>query len=70
MNTGPTPQPEPEAPAAQEPAVTVAVADTPTFPADPGETPAAESLRPDPQDTPAEDGPAKPRKKGWWSLGR
>ncbi len=72
VNTGPTPQPEPEAPAAaaQEPAVTVAVADTPTFPADPGETPAAETLRPDPQDTPAEDGPTKPRKKGWWSLGR
>ena len=70
VNTGPAPQPEPEAPAAQEPAVTVAVADTPTFPADPGETPAAETLRPDPQDTPAEDGPAKPRKKGWWSLGR
>ncbi len=46
------------------------------------ETAVAGALLPDPQDkvqdtaqdvateTPVEDGPAKPKKKGWWSLGR
>ncbi len=52
-----------------------------TFPADPAiaeaaqaETAVAGALLPDPQDNVAEaaveDGPAKPKKKGWWSLGR
>jgi ribonuclease E len=47
-----------------------------TFPVDTGmiEAPAAQALLPDPEDKPAavevDDGPAKPKKKGWWSLGR
>ena len=72
------PAPLAEAPVVAETVVTEPA--TPTFPADPGEAPVADTLRPDPQDmqpepaqTPEpapEDGPAKPRKKGWWSLGR
>ncbi|MBE0552350.1 MAG: hypothetical protein IH625_01520, partial [Rhodobacteraceae bacterium] len=54
----------------------------PAFPADPGLTPAnAEGPVADPQETVAlaepaaeaaapDDGPAKPRRKGWWALGR
>jgi len=52
-----------------------------TFPVDPAlveaaqaETAVAGALLPDPQDNlteaAVEDGPAKPKKKGWWSLGR
>ncbi len=52
-----------------------------TFPVDPAiaeaaqaETAVAGALLPDPQDkltdAPVEDGDAKPKKKGWWSLGR
>ncbi|OYU18520.1 MAG: ribonuclease E/G [Rhodobacteraceae bacterium PARR1] len=74
-------QPDPQDPVVQAaPAAAQVAAPTPapaaeptaaaTFPADSGEAPVAETLRPDPQDTGNDDGPAKPRKKGWWSLGR
>ena len=57
--------------AAKKPAAKAQVV---TFPADPGEAPALEgaSLRPDPSEAsaPTDDGPAAPRKKGWWTLGR
>ena len=58
----------PEAPAA--PAVAEA-----SFPADPGLTPAPEAaLVADPQDkpeaAPEPEDPNKPKRKGWWSLGR
>ncbi len=71
VNTGTALQPDPQDPVVQaEPAPTPEPTAAPSFPADPGEAPAAETLRPDPQDTGNDDGPAKPRKKGWWSLGR
>ena len=59
----PTPAPEP-APAPEPVAAE-------TFPADPILTEAAPStnLVPDPENTAAED-PSKPKRKGWWSLGR
>jgi ribonuclease E len=69
-----------------EPAAEVAAEPTPApvvapvaepFPSDPvlSEPAPAEALLTDPADTPAEeptveDGPPKPKKKGWWSLGR
>jgi ribonuclease E len=71
VNTGTALQPDPQDPVVQaEPAPTPEPTVAPAFPADPGEAPVAETLRPDPQDTGNDDGPAKPRKKGWWSLGR
>jgi ribonuclease E len=66
-----------EAPA--EAPVTVAEAAPAAFPADPGlaEAPAEAALLPDPADAApvagepaASDEPEKPRRKGWWSLGR
>ncbi len=70
VNTRVALQPDPQDPVPQaEPAPTTAPTDA-TFPADPGEVPVTETLRPDPQDTGNDDGAAKPRKKGWWSLGR
>ncbi|MEI6801430.1 MAG: hypothetical protein WCO04_19765, partial [Pseudomonadota bacterium] len=71
VNSSAALQPDTQDPIPQpEPASTTEPASAPTFPADPGEAPVAETLRPDPQDTGTDDGPAKPRKKGWWSLGR
>lgn len=65
-----------EAPATEGPK-TEASADTPaaaaTFPADPVLTEAAPAvaLLPDPQDaTPDPNEPPKPKKRGWWSVGR
>jgi ribonuclease E len=65
------------------PAPEVTAPEAATFPADPvlTESAPATTLLPDPEDQPAaadapeaqpaaEDGPAKPKKKGWWSLGR
>jgi ribonuclease E len=39
---------------------------------DPGMTPTAETVVPDPAEAeaPVGDGPSKPKRKGWWSLGR
>ena len=77
-------EPAPEAPAAKPKAASrakpkpkaevsaaePAVAEAPSFPADPGDAAAAPStaLRPDPEDK--ADVPAGPKKKGWWNLGR
>ena len=68
---------KPKAEAAAEPATAAKSAQAETFPADPVLTEKAPTtaLQPDPQDTAAsapevEDGPPKPKKKGWWSLGR
>ena len=49
----------------------VAAAAEPSFPADPvlSEPAPGTALLPDPQDAP-DAGPPKPRKKGWWSVGR
>ena len=64
----PAPEPEAaapaEAPSAPEPA-------SEAFPADPAlsEAPPSTSLTPDPEDKPVED-PNKPKRKGWWNLGR
>ena len=66
--------PDPEDQPAQAPAQAASVGET--FPADPilSEPPPGVDLLPDPEDTAAEpqaeDGAAKPKKKGWWSLGR
>ncbi len=64
-----------EAPVA--PVAEVAEAAPAAFPADPGlaEAPQETALVPDPADAAAEGGsapdePEKPRRKGWWSLGR
>jgi len=49
------------------------VADLPKLAADPGLLPDARTVVPDPSEaeTPAaEDDPTKPKRKGWWSLGR
>ena len=79
------PEAEAAEPVAAEPVAAAPVAEAPAFPADPGLAPAAPAaaLIVDPgeaetaaiapvaeADTVAEDGPPKPRKKGWWSLGR
>jgi ribonuclease E len=76
------PEPAPEAPApkpsrARKPkAEPVAEAAAPKLAADPGMAPVAEAVVPDPAeaqaaaDTPLDDGPEKPKRKGWWSLGR
>ena len=60
----------------------VVAVEAPAFPADPGLAPAPDAaLQADPREAEvaalapapepaAEDGPPKPRKKGWWSLGR
>jgi ribonuclease E len=61
-------------PKAAEPVAEPTVAEA-SFPADPvlSEPAPSAALVPDPQDTvalPPEDGPPKPRKKGWWSAGR
>jgi len=82
----PAAAPAEEAPAALPAEAPAAVLTAEPFPAAPGDAPAAEGLRPDPQDSAnapvaaaaepaapepaATDDPAKPRKKGWWSLGR
>jgi ribonuclease E len=62
-------------PKAAEPVAEPTVAEA-SFPADPvlSEPAPSAALVPDPQDVaatpPTEDGPPKPRKKGWWSAGR
>jgi ribonuclease E len=62
-------------PKVAEPFVEPTVAEA-SFPADPvlSEPAPSAALVPDPQDVvaspPTEDGPPKPRKKGWWSAGR
>jgi len=74
---------KPKAEVAQDVAPVVVVEATPSFPADPGEAVAEAStaLRPDPEDQPAVAAPAaaepvavedpnKPKKKGWWNIGR
>jgi ribonuclease E len=82
----PATAPAEEAPAALPGEAPAGVLTAEPFPAAPGDAPAAEGLRPDPQDSAnapvaaaaepaatepaATDDPAKPRKKGWWSLGR
>ena len=50
----------------------VAAPAAPTLAADPGMIPVAETVVPDPAEAaaPVDDGPEKPRRKGWWSLGR
>ncbi len=62
-----------EEPVVSEAAPVVAEAPAPVLQPDPGLAPApaaAASLQPDPQDVPASDEPAAPKRKGWWSLGR
>ncbi|NBZ87844.1 Rne/Rng family ribonuclease [Stagnihabitans tardus] len=45
--------------------------EAPSFPADPGLQPAPEAaLVADPEDKPEPEDPNKPKRKGWWSLGR
>jgi ribonuclease E len=61
-------------PKAAEPVAEPTVSEA-SFPADPvlSEPAPSAALMPDPQDVaaqPPEDGPPKPRKKGWWSAGR
>lgn len=60
-------------PKVAEPVAEPTVAEA-SFPADPvlSEPAPSAALVPDPQDVaaPPEDGPPKPRKKGWWSAGR
>ncbi|MFN3845141.1 MAG: ribonuclease E/G [Paracoccaceae bacterium] len=70
-NVEPVPEPTPPAPVA-EPLVQ-AVADLPPLQPDPGaDDTNAPGLAPDPDqaNATAEDGLAKPKRKGWWSLGR
>ena len=54
--------------AAEAPAPAPAVA-APALQPDPGPA-VAETLTADPGDAAPADDPAKPKKKGWWSLGR
>jgi ribonuclease E len=74
-------EPVPEAPAApdaDEPAAKPAKArasrarkaDAPVPAADPATAPEAEAVVPDPGAAAASDEPARPKRKGWWSLGR
>jgi ribonuclease E len=60
--------------------VVEAVAETPKLAPDPGMAPVAEAVVPDPAEAeapvgapaepPVDEGPEKPKRKGWWSLGR
>ncbi|WP_033067543.1 Rne/Rng family ribonuclease [Thalassospira australica] len=68
----PTPAPTPEAPKAEKPAGQAkapepAKAETPATAPEPAPAPAAE---PTPAAEPAKDEKPKPKKRGWWSLGR
>jgi ribonuclease E len=73
----PAAQPAPEPEAAAAPAEAVSAPEpapqpaAEAFPADPALTEPAPTanLIPDPEDKPAED-PNKPKRKGWWNLGR
>ena len=51
-----------------------AVPEAPALAPDPGMIPTAETLIADPAEAvapePVADEPAKPKRKGWWSLGR
>ncbi len=63
----------PAATPAAEPVVEAAPADeAPVLAPDPGIAPVAETVVPDPAEAaaPAVEDPAKPKRKGWWSLGR
>ncbi|MFZ1348023.1 MAG: hypothetical protein WAS32_13980, partial [Tabrizicola sp.] len=64
---------EPVAEAVVEPVAEGAVA-APVLVPDPGMMPVAETVVADPAAAaapePAADDPAKPKRKGWWSLGR
>jgi ribonuclease E len=71
--------PVPEAPAepaaakpARSRAKKASAPDLPAIEPDPGMAPVAETVVPDPAEAsaPVDDGPAKPKRKGWWSLGR
>ena len=56
-----------------EPVVEAApAAEAPVLAPDPGIAPVAETVVPDPAEAaaPAAEDPAKPKRKGWWSLGR
>jgi ribonuclease E len=62
-----------ETPVVETPVVEAAVVATPSFPVDPAVevTNAAAPVAAAPEaDAPEEDGPSKPKRKGWWSLGR
>ena len=61
----PAPQPEPVAPPA--PALQPSPSDAPAAPQSEPEVDPGLAAAPEPE---AEDGPAKPKRKGWWSLGR
>jgi ribonuclease E len=54
--------------------VVEAALEAPVLAPDPGMAPVAETLVADPAEAaapePAADDPAKPKRKGWWSLGR
>jgi ribonuclease E len=77
-----TPSPEPAAEAAapkparsrstKAKAAENPVPERPSLAPDPGMAPTAETLVPDPAEAevPAAEDPAKPKRKGWWSLGR
>ena len=63
----------PAAAPAAEPVVEAApAAEAPVLAPDPGIAPVAETVVPDPAEAaaPAAEDPAKPKRKGWWSLGR
>lgn len=72
---GPVADPQDSAPEAAPAAAPAPAPVAESFPADPGDLAVQQSsaLIPDPQDKPTEaaaEDPDKPRKKGWWSLGR
>jgi ribonuclease E len=59
--------------AAEAPAVAAAESPAPVLLPDPGQEPTAETVIQDPQDAapaPAAEESSKPKRKGWWSLGR
>jgi ribonuclease E len=64
-------EPAPKATRSRASRAKVAEAAAPTLAPDPGMVPTAETVVPDPEEAaaPSED-PSKPKRKGWWSLGR
>jgi ribonuclease E len=64
-------EPAPKATRSRASRAKAAEAEAPALAPDPGMVPTAETVVPDPEEAaaPAED-PSKPKRKGWWSLGR
>ncbi|THD81217.1 ribonuclease E/G [Aliigemmobacter aestuarii] len=72
-DAAPVPQPAAEPEAAPEPAPVAEGAPDAGLQPDPGQVPVAETTAPDPAEAEApqsDAGEPKPRRKGWWSLGR